>query len=177
MVSVKNGRNVTGVLARTIVIAFATIAMNGAAWAEQKRGPVTNLPMPRYVSLKAATANVRRGPSLTHRIDWIFKRRDMPLVVTAEHGHWRRVQDRDGAGGWVHYSLLSGNRTVIVQADMMPLNAQPEPDTAIVAQLEIGVVASLNECDPKWCRISAGGYKGWARKSDIWGVGADEIRE
>lgn len=173
MISGKNRRSISGVLA----MAFAVCAMAGAAIAEQKRGPVTNLPMPRYVSLKAAKANVRRGPSLTHRIDWIFKRRDMPLVVTAEHGHWRRVQDRDGAGGWVHYSLLSGNRTVIVQADMLPLNLRPEPNTTMVAQLELGVVAHLGKCDLDWCRISAGGYKGWARKTDIWGVGPKEVRD
>ena len=173
MISVTNGQKWTRVLAA----AFAVIAMTGAAVAEQKRGPVTNLPMPRYVSLKAAKANVRRGPSLTHRIDWIFKRRDMPLVVTAEHGHWRRVQDRDGAGGWVHYSLLSGNRTVIVEADMLPLKFRPEPDTPMVAQLELGVVASLGKCHPEWCRISVGGYKGWARKSDIWGVLDEEVRD
>ena len=66
-------------------------------------GPETNLPMPRYVSLKASEANVRRGPSLTHRIDWVFKRRDMPLQVVAEYGHWRRVIDRDGQGGSDHH--------------------------------------------------------------------------
>ncbi len=142
-----------------------------------RRGPVTNLPLPRYVSLKATKANVRRGPSLTHRIDWIFKRRDMPLVVTAEHGHWRRVQDIDGAGGWVHYSLLSGSRTVIVTADMLPLNMRAEPDTPMVAQLELGVVAHLQKCGQDWCRISTGGYKGWVQKTNIWGVGADEIRD
>lgn len=144
---------------------------------EYRRGPVTNLPLPRYVSLKATKANVRRGPSLTHRIDWIFKRRNMPLVVTAEHGHWRRVQDIDGAGGWVHYSLLSGSRTVIVTADMLPLNMRAEPDTAMVAQLELGVVAQLQKCGEDWCRIAAGGYKGWVRKHNIWGVGDDEIRD
>ena len=58
---------------------------------------VTNLPLPRYVSMKAAEGNVRRGPSLTHRIDWVFKRRGMPLQITAEYGNWRKVQDRDGA--------------------------------------------------------------------------------
>ncbi|MFY0597764.1 MAG: aspartyl-trna synthetase [Cognatishimia sp.] len=173
MVSGKNRRSLTG----AFIAAAMGVLVAGAAIAEQKRGPVTNLPMPRYVSLKAAKANVRRGPSLTHRIDWIFKRRNMPLVVTAEHGHWRRVQDRDGAGGWVHYSLISGNRTVIVQADMLPLNVRPEPNTSIAAQLELGVVANLGKCDPDWCRISAGGYKGWARKSDIWGVAADEVRD
>ena len=40
-------------------------------------------------------------------------------MITAEYGHWRRVQDRDGAGGWMHYTLLSGVRTAIVEADML----------------------------------------------------------
>jgi len=34
--------------------------------------------------------------------------------ATAEYEHWRRVEDQDGAGGWVHYSLLSGVRSVLV---------------------------------------------------------------
>ena len=153
------------------------VAPAQASDTELKRGPVTNLPLPRFVSLKAGEANVRRGPSLTHRIDWIFKRRHMPLMVTAEHGHWRRVQDMDGAGGWVHYSLLSGNRTVIVLADMLPLNVRALPDTPMVAQLELGVVARLLACEPEWCRLNAGGYKGWVQKENIWGVGADELRD
>ena len=48
-----------------------------------KRGPVTNLPMPRYVSLKAGEANARRGPSLSHKIDWVYKRRGVPLEIYA----------------------------------------------------------------------------------------------
>ena len=82
-------------IAAVVLVALASSV--GAA----ERGPVTNLPMPRYVSLKADEGNARRGPSLSHRIDWVFTRRDMPLEVTAEYGHWRRVQDRDGQGGWV----------------------------------------------------------------------------
>ena len=49
-----------------------------------KKGPVTNLPMPRYVSLKAGEANARRGPSLSHKIDWVYKRRGVPLEIYAE---------------------------------------------------------------------------------------------
>ncbi|SHK28732.1 SH3-like domain-containing protein [Shimia gijangensis] len=145
--------------------------------AEQVRGPVTNLPMPRYVSLKANKANVRRGPSLTHRIDWVFMRRNMPLQITAEHGHWRRVQDMDGAGGWVHYSLLSGVRTVIVEEDLMPIRMKPEGASTEVALLELGVVARLGECGPEWCRLTSGGYKGWAHKTDLWGVKLEELRD
>ena len=66
-------------------------ALSVAAATETLRGPVTNLPLPRFVSLKAAEGNVRRGPSLEHRIDWVFRHRDMPLRITGEYGHWRRV--------------------------------------------------------------------------------------
>ncbi|MEL6959425.1 MAG: SH3 domain-containing protein [Pseudomonadota bacterium] len=141
------------------------------------RGPVTNLPMPRYVSLKATEANVRRGPSLSHRIDWVFQRRDMPLRVVGEYGHWRRVVDREGMGGWVHYSLLSGNRTVIIDEDMLTLRQRPDETAMEVALLELGVIADLGECGPEWCRLRVAGYRGWAPKDALFGVGADEIRD
>jgi SH3-like domain-containing protein len=141
------------------------------------KGPVTNLPLPRYVSMKAAEGNARRGPSLTHRIDWVFKRRDMPLRITAEHGHWRRVEDRDGQGGWIHYSLISGVRTVIVEEDMLKIHSRPDQASPVNAALEAGVVARLGKCGPDWCQVRSGGYRGWAPKSKLWGVSPDEIRD
>ncbi|WP_435230221.1 SH3 domain-containing protein [Pseudopelagicola sp. nBUS_20] len=158
-----------------IAAAFGVLA--GSAYAEQLRGPVTNLPLPRFVSLKASKANVRRGPSLTHRIDWVYKRRNMPLEITAEYGHWRRVRDIEGAGGWVHYSLLSGVRTVIIERDMLSLSMRPEHDTPAIAQLELGVVAKLGECRLYWCRLNANGHKGWAQKTELWGVKPEELRD
>ncbi len=141
------------------------------------RGPVTNLPLPRFVSLKTDDANIRRGPSLTHRIDWVFKRRGMPLEIVAEYENWRRVVDKDGAGGWVHYSLLSGVRTVIVEQDLTPLRARPDREAQINAYAEAGVIARLGECTLEWCRIKTGKYRGWVEKKALWGVRPDEIRE
>ncbi len=164
--------NRTGGIALAIVVCLMATLVTAT-----ERGPVTNLPVPRYVSLKAADSNVRRGPSLSHRIDWVFQRRNMPLRITAEHGHWRRVEDRDGFGGWVHYSLISGNRTVLVERDMLPLHARPEAGTPVVAALETGVIAELGQCLPQWCRLRSGGYRGWAQKSALWGVDAGEIRD
>lgn len=149
---------------------------SGAAFAGD-RGPVTNLPIPRYVSLKAAEGNVRRGPSLSHRIDWVFKRRNMPLRITAEHGHWRRVEDREGFGGWVHYSLISGNRTVIIEQNMLSLHARPDETTPIKAALEAGVIADLGKCRSGWCKVNAGGHRGWARRAALWGLLPSEIRD
>lgn len=159
-----------------LITVILTLGLANSAWAAD-RGSVTNLPLPRYVSIKTDEVNVRRGPSLTHRIDWIFQRKGMPLEITAEHGHWRRVRDRDGAGGWVHYSLLSGARTVIVERDMLELHLAADPSTPVAAKLELGVVARLGECAPEWCRLTAGSYRGWAQKSDLWGVKPDELRD
>ncbi len=160
-----------------VVCAAATVLALAGMVSAQDRGPVTNLPLPRYVSLKASEGNVRRGPSLTHRIDWVFQRRDIPLEITAEHGHWRRVRDRDGVGGWIHYSLLSGTRTVIVEQDMLELLSQPVAQSMVTARLELGVIARIMECGDEWCRLSAQGYKGWAPKSNLWGVDPEEIVE
>jgi SH3-like domain-containing protein len=99
----------------------------------------------------------------------------MPLRVIAEHGHWRRVEDRDGVGGWLHYSLISGVRTVIIDEDTIELRRKPVANAPVAAMLERDVVARLNECNPEWCSMRAGGYRGWALKSSFWGVEQTEI--
>ncbi|MCA0042700.1 SH3 domain-containing protein [Celeribacter litoreus] len=141
------------------------------------RGPVTNLPLPRYVSLKASEANIRRGPSLSHRIDWVFTRPGYPLEVIAEFGHWRRVRDIDAATGWVHFSLISGVRTALVTEETIDLFSRADTTSRLVAQAEQNAILRVLECDISWCRVSAEGYKGWVLKSGIWGVRSDEILE
>ncbi len=139
------------------------------------RGAVTNLPIPRYVSLKGNEGNARRGPGLTHRIDWVFTKPGMPLRITAEHEHWRRVEDNEGMGGWVHYALLSGVRTVLVTTDMAEFHATSDPTSQVAYQAELGVVGKLLECNSNWCRISVEGEKGWIEKTSLWGVDPDEL--
>ncbi len=158
-------------------VLLVAVGFSGQANADVNRGAVTNLPLPRYVSMKSKDANVRRGPSLSNRIDWVLMRKGMPLQLTAEYGHWRKIQDQDGAGGWVHYALLSGVRTVLVEQDMLEIYARPDPESQVNAALELGVIARLGSCQKEWCRISAGGYRGWAQKTALWGVMPDELRD
>lgn len=171
----------TGALA--VAVAMGCVAAAGAlqmaSGAETRAsGPETNLPLPRYVSLKKEKANIRRGPGLTYRIDWVFLRRGMPLEITAEHGHWRKVRDVDDAGGWVHHALLRGARTAIVTAERAALRDKAGLDGALVAVAEAGVVVNLRSCGPEWCKVDtkddAGRHTGWAAKGDLWGVRRDE---
>ncbi|MCO4824329.1 MAG: aspartyl-trna synthetase [Amylibacter sp.] len=151
--------------------------LTDVAASETKRGPVTNLPMPRFVSMKTAEGNVRRGPSLTHRVDWVFKHENTPLQVIAEYGHWRRVQDAEGQGGWMHYSLLSGARYVLVREDKIRLYLTPNDAAATQAFAQRGALLRLGSCVQEYCELSAQGADGWAKKSDIWGVAMSELRD
>ena len=107
----------------------------------------------------------------------LFRHPGMPLRVVAEFGNWRRVEDQDGAGGWVHYSLLSGVRTAIVTTDMAELRSRPDQNGAVIARAEAGAIVRLHECSKDWCRVSGGGEKGWVPKTSLWGVDADELRD
>jgi SH3-like domain-containing protein len=140
-------------------------------------GPVTNQPLPRFVSLKGSEGNARRGPGLTHRIDWVFTTKGTPLRVVAEYENWRKVEDFEGFGGWVHFSLLSVARTVITTTDMAQFHTLPDPASPVAFQAERGVLARLLECQIDWCRVTADGERGWAPKSVIWGVRPDEVVE
>lgn len=140
-----------------------------------ERGPETGLPLPRYVSLKSNEGRARRGPNRSHRVDWIYTLRDMPLRVTAEFEHWRRVEDHEGQGGWMHYSLLSGVRTALVMAEMVPMRSQPRENAHEVAYLEQGVVARIMSCDPVWCRLRVDNLRGWVAREALWGIDPHEM--
>lgn len=141
-------------------------------------GSVTSLPLPRFVSLRADEANARRGPSLDQRVDWEFVHRGLPLEVTAEYGQWRRVQDADGMGGWVHHALLSGLRTALVTANgPVPLRSGPEEGAAVRAMAEPGAIGRLERCKGAWCEFGSGSVSGWVPRTTLWGVGPDETIE
>ena len=144
---------------------------------EPQKGQVTNLPIPRYVSLKVKEANARRGPSLSHKIDWIYKRQNMPLEIYGEYENWRRVRDFEGLGGWVHYTLLSGIRYVLVKKELLEMRLLPSIDAQVIAKVPQYNIATLDKCNKDWCRIIDDGYKGWVPKNGIWGVYENELKD
>ena len=144
---------------------------------EPQKGQVTNLPIPRYVSLKVKEANARRGPSLSHKIDWIYKRQNMPLEIYAEYENWRRVRDFEGLGGWIHYTLLSGIRYVLIKNELLEMRLLPSIDAQVIAKVPQHNIATLDKCNKDWCRIIDDGYKGWVPKNGIWGVYENELKD
>jgi SH3-like domain-containing protein len=136
----------------------------------------SGLPIPRFVSLRATEANMRAGPGEQYPIKWTYRRQGLPLEVTAEYEHWRRVRDWQGAEGWMHSSMLTGRRSIIVTGDVRPLHAEPDPHSGVLARVESKVIGKLLGC-PKsgdWCQVEVGGVKGWLRRSEMWGVYKEE---
>ncbi len=179
--AVQHSRRAGALALAFVLLAQAALGSEAAAQpagAAATVGSVTNLPLPRYVSMRAETANARRGPSLDQRVDWEFVHRGLPLEITAEYGQWRRVEDADGMGGWVHHALLSGVRTALVTtAGPVPLRSGPGEGTAVRAMAEPGAIGRLDACERDWCEIAAGGVSGWLPRTAIWGVAVDETIE
>jgi SH3-like domain-containing protein len=160
-------------------IGLAMVALAGsgslAAAADQlTTGSTTGLPIPRYVSLKPSDTPMREGPSKEHRIKWVFKREGLPVEITAEFENWRRVRDAEGTEGWVFHSRLSSRRTALVapwsKEPTLPLYEDGGESSAVTARLQPTVLATVETCSGKWCRISGEGFRGWMKQDQLWGV-------
>jgi SH3-like domain-containing protein len=160
---------VTG-FALSLLVATGVGAQEPAA--EAPGGNVGTLP--RYLSLRSDEVNLRTGPGVRYPVDWVLQRRNMPVEVLAQSDNWRKIRDWQGTEGWVHQSMLSGRRYALVTGETRPIHRQPEPTSPNVAKLEPGVVAQLIECKDQWCRVDAGGFKGWMKRTDFWGVYPNE---
>lgn len=142
---------------------------------EKTLGSVTGLPLPRLVSVRADEVNLRTGPGVRYPIDWVFVRESMPVEVVDEFDSWRQVRDWQGTTGWVHRSMLSGKRTVMITDALATLRRETDPASPPVARAERGVVAELEECSGTWCRLAVGNLKGWLPRSSVWGAAPGEV--
>lgn len=163
-------------LRSTVALAVAALAVaTAAALPAAAAGAGTDgsgLPLPRFVSLRSEQVNMRTGPGVRYPIDWVYLRRDLPVEVVQEFETWRKIRDPQGAEGWVHQSMLSGRRTVIVLNGTHPLRKNPAETAATVAMIEQGVQANLIQCPQTtdYCRVEVQGRQGWLKRDEFWGV-------
>ncbi|MEZ0224715.1 MAG: SH3 domain-containing protein [Alphaproteobacteria bacterium] len=132
------------------------------------------LPVPRFVTLSVDEVNVRTGPALKYPIKFIIRRDGLPVEIMREFDVWRQIRDKDGDNGWVHKSMLSGKRAVIIKDVVQPVLKKPEDSARPVVKLEPDVIAALQKCKGGWCAVKVQSYEGWIKRSGIWGVYPDE---
>lgn len=135
------------------------------------------LPVPRFVSLRA-TANLHVGPGQQYPVDWQYLIPSFPMEVIAEFGHWRQVRDFQGTRGWLHKSLLTGKRHVLIVNSVQNMMNTPHAQGKTIARLSPGVVGRVLQIQGDWCKLSVKWqdktYKGWIEKRYIWGLYSHE---
>ncbi len=128
--------------------------------------------LPRFASLRSDDVNMRVGPGTRYRIEWVYKRRDLPVEIEREYDVWRWVRDPDGIQGWVHQATLMGRRSFMVQNSNATLRSDPTDTASAVAILTPGVIGRIRSCEAasEWCNVQTGSYRGYLRRQAFWGV-------
>jgi len=139
---------------------------------EPTKGSVTGQPLPRFVALRAEEVYMRLGPGKRYPIEWVYKRRDLPVQIEREFEEWRLVRDQENTKGWVHQATLAPRRTGVVIGGEQALRRDPHDDAAPVARLKAGVIVRLRSCEATsdWCQAQVQDYRGWIKRSEVWGI-------
>lgn len=133
--------------------------------------------LPRFAALRTDEVNLRRGPGTRYPIEWIYRRRDLPMEIEREFEVWRLVRDHEGTRGWIHQATLTGRRTFLITGAEASVRKDPKDTAQVVAILKSGVIGRVRSCDAgsDWCQIQAGSYRGYLRRNQIWGVLPGEV--
>jgi SH3-like domain-containing protein len=163
------------VIALPLVLAGALAsvpAVSQAPSAETRAPNPSGLQIPRWVSIRAGEVNMRTGPGARYPIDWVLQFRNLPVEVVGEFENWRQVRAQDDTTGWVHKSMLSGNRMASVAVARARVMQKPDSGAPVAAFVEEGVVVALDACEPDWCRvaIASHGVEGWIPRAALWGL-------
>lgn len=128
--------------------------------------------VPYWASISAEKANMRVGPATSYRIEWVYKRPQLPVKVVRREEGWRLVEDPDGARGWMLGRFLSRERTAMVNGDdLADFRDGPLPDAHLYWRLEPGVIGKLGDCKADWCEFELNNRKGYVPADSLWGLG------
>ena len=150
--------------ARLFTITLILIMLSGKTIAQ------TALPLPRFVSLKPNEVYMRTGPGSRYPILWKLVYRHMPVEIIAEFKNWRKIREWEGDIGWVHKSMLKGQRWAIVQKGKQILRRRAQRKAPAIALVEGKAIGKIEKCSSTWCQITFSGLTGWMRHNQIWGV-------
>lgn len=127
--------------------------------------------MPYWASLRYDEVRMRVGPSEEYPVEWVYKRKGLPVKVVRVREGWRYVEDPEGDRGWIARSQLDPERGALITGKgLADLRAEPSPAAALRWRAEPGVIAALGPCREGWCEVDIAGRKGWIQQARLWGT-------
>lgn len=134
-----------------------------------------NREVPYWATLRWDEVNMRVGPSQEYKIDWVYKRKGLPVKVVRLREGWRLIEDHEGNQGWVSHNQLSPKLGALIIGDgLADLRREPKVTSQVSWRAEPGVVAELLRCRDSFCEIDVSGRSGWVAKDRLWGAGEME---
>ena len=141
-----------------------------------KTGNETGLKIPRFVSLKSNEVNLRVGPSKNYPINIKYIEKNLPIEVIDEFKEWRKIKDFEENIGWLHKSLIKGERYILTgynnEKNTIIYN---RPNGERIGSIKKNNIFNLKSCLLNWCKIDNKNLSGWVYKNSLWGVYDDEI--
>ena len=138
-------------------------------------GSDTGYKIPRFVSLKSNDVNLRIGSSTNYPIILKYTIKAMPVEIIDEYQVWRKINDIEGNQGWIHKTLIQGDRYAIInQQYNSSVQIYSIPKGNKIGKIGKFNIVKINTCLLKWCQINYKQFKGWVNKENLWGVYKDE---
>jgi SH3-like domain-containing protein len=158
------------IMRRRTMLAFASVilSLTASPALAQKKPPY-------WASISAGEARMRTGPGRQFPASWLYQRAGLPVKVIETYPNWRKIEDPDGATGWMQTNLLTDDRAgLVVKGEIRALREAPNGSARIVWRVEPGVIGKLSECRKGWCKIDVHGKMGYIEAVALWGVDPDE---
>ena len=124
---------------------------------------------PKYASIKKERAYSRHNASFDAPLEFIYQKKNLPILIINKHDVWKRVRDIDGEEGWIHTSMISNKKTFINEKDQNLLKYK-DNSNIVNAIVKKGVVGKIINCGEKFCKVKIKTYRGWMKKKYLWGI-------
>jgi SH3-like domain-containing protein len=100
-------------------------------------------------------------------------------MVVAKYDTWCKVVDPDGDECWIHRSMLSPRRRVIVTSiDGTRIHERSNDSACVIACAKKDVVMELVRIRGNWCEVKIeyndSRIHGWVARADVFGINDHE---
>ena len=123
-----------------------------------------------FRTLRNDEVNLRQGPSFDYPIKILYKKKFLPVLIQDSSDNFRKIRDHENNSGWIHVSQLTKKKAaIVVDGDPIMFKNSTIYSKPIVI-LKEGRLVKIDKCLDSWCKVRSGKFKGWIKKSNLWGL-------
>ena len=123
-----------------------------------------------FRTLRYEKVNLRQGPAKDYPIKIFYNKKFLPVLVQDTSDNFRKIRDHENNSGWIHVSQLTKKKAaIVVDGDPIMFKNSTIYSKPIVI-LKEGRLVKIDKCLDSWCKVRSGKFKGWIKKSNLWGL-------